>query len=92
MPNVALFDMAGNKKGEIELKAEVFGCEVNEPVLHSVVRAYQDVETKRNRPCKTGFNPFSAVDTRRYRSRTEAPQLESNNQQEGKETGYEVGS
>ena len=40
MPNVALFDMAGNKKGEIELKAEVFGCEVNEPVLHSVVRAY----------------------------------------------------
>ena len=40
MPNVALFDMAGNKKGEIELAAEVFGCEVNEPVLHSVVRAY----------------------------------------------------
>ena len=40
MPNVALFDMAGNKKGEIELKAEVFGCEINEPVLHSVVRAY----------------------------------------------------
>ena len=40
MPNVALFDMAGNKKGEVELKAEVFGCEVNVPVLHSVVRAY----------------------------------------------------
>ena len=40
MPNVALFDMAGNKKGEFELAAEVFGCEVNQPVLHSVVRAY----------------------------------------------------
>ena len=32
MPNVALFDMAGNKKGEFELAAEVFGCEVNQPV------------------------------------------------------------
>ena len=40
MPNVAVFDMAGNKKGEMELKAEVFGAEINEPVLHSVVRAY----------------------------------------------------
>ena len=40
MTNVAIFDMAGNKKGEMELKAEVFGCEINKPVLHSVVRAY----------------------------------------------------
>ncbi len=40
MPNVAIFDMAGNKQGEMELAAGVFGCEVNKPVLHSVVRAY----------------------------------------------------
>jgi len=40
MPNVAVFDMAGNKQGEMELNAGVFGCEINEPVLHSVVRAY----------------------------------------------------
>lgn len=40
MPNVAIFDMAGNKQGEMELSAGVFGCEVNKPVLHSVVRAY----------------------------------------------------
>lgn len=40
MPNVAIFDMQGNKQGEIELSADVFGKEVNVPVLHSVVRAY----------------------------------------------------
>ena len=40
MPNVTVFDMAGNKQGEMELSAAVFGAEINEPVLHSVVRAY----------------------------------------------------
>ena len=40
MPNVAIYDMAGKEKGSIELNAEVFGAEVNEAVLHSVVRAY----------------------------------------------------
>ena len=40
MPNVAIYDMAGKEKGKIELSAEVFGAEVNEAVLHSVVRAY----------------------------------------------------
>ena len=40
MPNVAIYDMAGKEKGSIELSAEVFGAEVNEAVLHSVVRAY----------------------------------------------------
>ena len=40
MPNVTVFDMAGNKQGEMELSATVFGAEINEPVLHSVVRAY----------------------------------------------------
>ncbi len=40
MPNVAIYDMAGKEKGSIELSAEVFGAEVNEAVIHSVVRAY----------------------------------------------------
>lgn len=40
MPNVAIYDMAGKEKGTIELSAEVFGAEVNEAVLHSVIRAY----------------------------------------------------
>ena len=40
MPTVTVFDMAGNKQGEMELSATVFGAEINEPVLHSVVRAY----------------------------------------------------
>ena len=40
MPNVKLFDMAGNEKGEITLAEGIFGVEVNVPVLHSVIRAY----------------------------------------------------
>lgn len=40
MPNVAIYDMNGKEKGNIELSAEVFGAEVNEAVLHSVIRAY----------------------------------------------------
>ena len=40
MPNVAIYDMAGKEKGNLELSAEVFGAEVNEAVLHSVIRAY----------------------------------------------------
>ncbi len=31
------------------------------------------VETEGNRSCKTGFDKISAVDSRRYRTRTEAP-------------------
>ena len=40
MPNVAIYDMAGKEKGNIELSDVVFGAEVNEAVIHSVVRAY----------------------------------------------------
>ena len=40
MPNVNVFDMAGQVVGEIALSEELFGAEVNQPVLHSVVRAY----------------------------------------------------
>ena len=82
MPNVALFDMAGNKKGEIELKAEVFGCEINEPVLHSVVRAYllnQSQGTQSTKPRAEvsggGIKPWRQKGTGRARQgSTRAPQ------------------
>ncbi len=37
MPKVAVYNMQGAQVGEIELKAEVFGIEVNTAVLHSAV-------------------------------------------------------
>ncbi|MBE5784530.1 MAG: 50S ribosomal protein L4 [Clostridiales bacterium] len=40
MPNVALYNIAGQKTGELELKESIFGVEVNESALHTVVKAY----------------------------------------------------
>lgn len=37
MPKVSLYNMKGDQVGEIDLKDEVFGVEVNEAVLHDVV-------------------------------------------------------
>ena len=82
MPNVALFDMAGSKKGEIELKAEVFGCEVNVPVLHSVVRAYLLNQRQGTQSTKTraevsggGIKPWRQKGTGRARQgSTRSPQ------------------
>lgn len=39
MPKVALYNMQGSQVGEIELNDEIFGQEVNEAVLHQVVKA-----------------------------------------------------
>ena len=82
MPNVALFDMAGNKKGEVELAAEVFGCEVNVPVLHSVVRAYLLNQRQGTQSTKTraevsggGIKPWRQKGTGRARQgSTRSPQ------------------
>ena len=82
MPNVALFDMAGNKKGEVELKAEVFGCEVNVPVLHRVVRAYLLNQRQGTQSTKTraevsggGIKPWRQKGTGRARQgSTRSPQ------------------
>src|SRR5690554_13532 len=38
MPKVALYNMEGASVGEIELKDEVFGVEVNQDVLYQVVK------------------------------------------------------
>ena len=40
MPNVALFNIAGEEIGKVKLSDEIFGHEVNESVLHTVVTAY----------------------------------------------------
>ncbi len=82
MPNVALFDMAGNKKGEFELGAEVFGQEVNQPVLHSVVRAYLLNQRQGTQSTKTraevsggGIKPWRQKGTGRARQgSTRSPQ------------------
>ncbi|HHW71418.1 MAG TPA: 50S ribosomal protein L4 [Clostridiales bacterium] len=38
MPKVALYKMDGNVSGEIELNDEVFGAEINEALMHQVVK------------------------------------------------------
>ena len=38
MPKVALYSMDGTSIGDIELKDEIFGVEVNKNVLHQVVK------------------------------------------------------
>ena len=52
--------------------------------------AVKSVETEGYRPCKTGFNKSSAVDTRRRCIRSEAKRLQIFRKQEGKKTCYEV--
>lgn len=37
MPKVALFNIKGDQVGEVDLKDEIFGIEVNEAVLHDAV-------------------------------------------------------
>ncbi len=37
MPTVALYNTSGEQVGELSLKEEIFGIEVNEPVLHDAV-------------------------------------------------------
>ena len=40
MPTVAVYNMSGEKTGEIELNAAVFGIEPNVPVMHAAVKNY----------------------------------------------------
>lgn len=40
MPNAVIYNMAGEKVGEYELSAAVFGIEPNEAVLHAAVKNY----------------------------------------------------
>ena len=40
MPNVKVFNMAGQEVGSMDLAETVFGAEINAAVLHAAVRAY----------------------------------------------------
>lgn len=39
MPKLALYNIEGNQIGEVELRDDIFGIDVNEYVVHSVVKA-----------------------------------------------------
>lgn len=41
MPKVPVYNMEGNQVGEIELNEAIFGTEVNEPLLHQAIVAYE---------------------------------------------------
>ena len=82
MPNVKMYDMAGNEKGEITLAEGVFGIEVNVPVLHSVIRAYLLNQRQGTQSTKTraevsggGIKPWKQKGTGRARQgSTRSPQ------------------
>ena len=106
MPNVALYNIAGEEIGKVKLSEEIFGHEVNEAVLHTVVTAYlanqrqgtQSALTRAEvsgggikpwRPCPSGFNPLSPVDSRRHRVCPQAQGLPRKRKQEGKARRHE---
>ncbi len=82
MPNVKMYDMAGNAKGEITLAEGIFGIEVNVPVLHSVIRAYLLNQRQGTQSTKTraevsggGIKPWKQKGTGRARQgSTRSPQ------------------
>ena len=82
MPNVKVYDMAGQVTGEIALSEELFGAEVNQSVLHSVVRAYLMNQRQGTQSTKTrsevsggGKKPWKQKGTGRARQgSTRAPQ------------------
>ncbi len=82
MPNVKVYDMAGQVTGEIALSEELFGAEVNKSVLHSVVRAYLMNQRQGTQSTKTrsevsggGKKPWKQKGTGRARQgSTRSPQ------------------
>jgi len=53
MPKVALYNMSGNTVGEIEISDLVFGAEVHESAIHSVVRAQLNAKRQGTQAAKT---------------------------------------
>ncbi len=82
MPNAVLYNMQGEKMGEFELPAAVFGAEVNESVLHDSVVNYLANQRQGTQSTKTrtevaggGKKPFRQKGTGRARQgSTRAPQ------------------
>ena len=53
MPKVAIFNMQGANVGEIELSENTFGAEVNESVIHQVVRSQLAAQRQGTQSVKT---------------------------------------
>lgn len=74
MPKVALYNMEGGQVGEIELNENVFGQEINESVLHDVVKNYLANQRQGTQSTKTrsevrggGIKPWRQKGTGRAR-------------------------
>lgn len=82
MPKIALYNIAGEAIGEIELSDEVFGVQVNVPVMHEVVKAYLANQRQGTQSALTraqvsggGIKPWRQKGTGRARQgSTRAPQ------------------
>ncbi len=75
MPNVALYNMKGEQVGDIALKDDVFGVEVNEAILHDSVVNYLANQRLGTQSAKTraevsggGRKPFRQKGTGRARA------------------------
>lgn len=53
MPKVAVFNIEGQQVGEISLRDEVFGVEVNQPLLHQAVKVYLANQRQGTKSAKT---------------------------------------
>jgi len=53
MPKVAVFNIDGQQVGDMELKDEVFGVQVNEPLLHQAVQVYLANQRQGTQSAKT---------------------------------------
>lgn len=53
MPKVAVFNIKGQQVGEISLRDEVFGVEVNQPLLHQAVKVYLANQRQGTKSAKT---------------------------------------
>ena len=82
MPKVAVYDISGKTDGEIELSDNTFGQEVNNHVLHEVVKAYLANQRQGTQSALTrsevrggGIKPWRQKGTGRARQgSTRAPQ------------------
>ena len=58
MPKIAMLNQEGAKVGEIELSEAIFASEINESVLHLVVRSQLAAKRQGTQPAKTrGVRP-----------------------------------
>ena len=82
MPSVALYNIAGEEIGTVKLSDEIFAQDVNEAVLHTVVRAYLANQRQGTQSALTraevrggGIKPWRQKGTGRARQgSTRAPQ------------------